>query len=116
MNRLSSRVEVVSTLSLDTGFDSGAAFWLRNSVLSGKDLLLMVDDPSSGLQAFRFGRLDVLQRSFLSVTTTSTVSRRSSCLDLGENKSGLGFGSALFPLLVLSDFGLVDFLSVKFKD
>ena len=85
-------------------------------MLSGKDLLLMLEDPSSGLPDFRFGRLDVRQRSFLSLTTTSTVSRRSSCLDLGENKSPLGFGSTLFPLLVLSDFGLVDFLSVKFKD
>ena len=82
-------------------------------MLSGKDLLLTVEHPSSGIPALRFGRLDVLQRFFLSVTTTSTVSRRSSCLDLGEKRSALG---SLFSFLVLSNFGLVDFLLVKFKD
>ena len=114
MNLLSSRVEVasLSTLNLATGLDSGAALGWRNSVLSGKDLLLQVAGPAWGPEAFRSGRLEVRQRSFLSVTT---VSSRSSCLDLGENKSGLGFGSKIF-LLVLSNFGLDDFLPVKFKD
>ena len=117
MNLLSSRLEVasLSTFNLATGLDTGAALGWRHSVLSGKDLLLLLADPAWGPEAFRFGRLEVLQRSFLSVTTK--VSSRSSCLDLGENMSGLGFGSKiLFPLLVLSNFGLVDFLSVKFKD
>ena len=108
MNLLSSLEE------LCTHSDDRTVALVRRWEFSGKELLLVGLAIFSVLSLLRFGRLDVLQRDCLSAMR---VSRKSSCLDLGENISLLGFKSiALLLLLVFRDFGRVGFLSIRLRD